>query len=58
MYKFVSSQVLQDAKSRLQSVILSRLEEAMQKNDHQTVLRFTRLYAPLGLQARLLATPC
>lgn len=43
-------QVIEEAKSRLRHEILARLEEAKQKGDHKTVLRFTRLYAPLGLK--------
>ena len=43
-------QVLQDAKTRLRDEILSRLDAAKKQKDHASVLRFTRLYAPLGLQ--------
>ncbi|CAK0785054.1 hypothetical protein CVIRNUC_008259 [Coccomyxa viridis] len=42
--------VLQDAKTRLRDEILSRLDAAKKQKDHASVLRFTRLYAPLGLQ--------
>ncbi len=35
---------------RLRGDILSKLEQAKKQGDHRTVLRFTRLYAPLGLQ--------
>jgi hypothetical protein len=43
-------QVLEEAKGRLRSEILSRLDVAKKQKDHTGVLRFTRLYAPLGLQ--------
>ena len=43
-------QVVEDAKVRLRGDILSKLEQAKKQGDHRTVLRFTRLYAPLGLQ--------
>ncbi len=42
--------MLQDAKTRLRDEILSRLDAAKKQKDHASVLRFTRLYAPLGLQ--------
>ena len=43
-------QVLQEAKGRLRNEILDRLDAAKKAGDHASVLRFTRLYAPLGLQ--------
>ena len=43
-------QVVDEAKVRLRGEILSKLEQARKQGDHRTVLRFTRLYAPLGLQ--------
>ena len=43
-------QVLEEAKGRLRSEILGRLDAARKAGDHASVLRFTRLYAPLGLQ--------
>jgi hypothetical protein len=43
-------QVLDTAKATLQQEILRRLDDAKRKGDHKTVLRFTRLYAPLGLK--------
>ncbi|CAL5229024.1 g12271 [Coccomyxa viridis] len=42
--------VLQEAKGRLRNEILDRLDAAKKAGDHASVLRFTRLYAPLGLQ--------
>ncbi|EIE27386.1 COG4-domain-containing protein [Coccomyxa subellipsoidea C-169] len=51
----VENRQLQDqrreAKVRLRQEIQTRLDEAKQKGDHKAVLRFTRLFAPLGLQA-------
>ena len=47
-------QVVEDAKVRLRGEILSRLQKAKKQGDHSTVLRFTKLYAPLGLQVRLM----
>jgi len=47
-------QVIEDAKARLRHEILTKLEQAKQKNDHKTVLQFTRLYAPLGLKVPFL----
>ena len=46
----MSMQVLDEAKGRLRNEILSRLAAAKKQKDHASVLRFTRLYAPLGLQ--------
>jgi len=46
-------QVLQEAKGRLQIKIRDRLDAAKKQKDHNSVLRFTRLYAPLGLQVCL-----
>lgn len=48
--------MLEDAKAKLRHEILSRLDEAKGKGDHRTVLRFTRLYAPLGLKVLMLFT--
>ena len=50
-------QVVEDAKVRLRGEILSKLEQAKKQGDHRTVLRFTRLYAPLGLQVRAPEAP-
>jgi hypothetical protein len=49
------SQVIEEAKVRLRHEIQSRLDEAKEKGDYKAVLRFTRLFAPLGLQARSLS---
>ena len=50
MITAVCVQVVEDAKVRLRGEILSRLQKAKKQGDHSTVLRFTKLYAPLGLQ--------
>ncbi|KAK9907313.1 hypothetical protein WJX75_001280 [Coccomyxa subellipsoidea] len=42
--------VIEEAKVRLRHEIQSRLDEAKEKGDYKAVLRFTRLFAPLGLQ--------
>lgn len=47
--------MLEDAKGRLRAEILDRLDAAKKQNDHNSVLRFTRLYAPLGLQVHKLS---
>ncbi len=50
-------QVIEEAKVRLRQEIQTRLDEAKQKGDHKAVLRFTRLFAPLGLQASVERKP-
>ena len=44
------AQMLLEAKQQLKEVIEGRLTSAAQVNDHATVLRFVRLYAPLQLK--------
>ena len=44
------AQMLLDAKKQLEEVIEKRLADAAGQDDHATVLRYVRLYAPLQLK--------
>ena len=50
----VTVQMLLDAKKQLEEVIEGKLADAASSNDHTTVLRFVRLYAPLQLKVSIL----
>lgn len=41
---------LLDAKRQLESIVRKRLSSAVDQRDHPTILRFVRLFSPLGLQ--------
>ena len=45
-------QVLLTAKSQLEQVVDKQLDDAVARRDAATVLRFARLYKPLGKQVR------
>lgn len=49
--------MLLDAKKQLKEVIEGKLADAASSNDHTTVLRFVRLYAPLQLKVSSFAWP-
>ncbi len=50
--------MLLDAKKQLKEVIEGKLADAASNNDHTTVLRFVRLYAPLQLKVRDVMAMC
>ena len=48
-----SAQVLMEARSRLEVVVDRQMEEAVTKRDQAAVLRYARLYKPLGKQVSM-----
>ena len=46
----ISAQVLLQARTRLEEVVDRQLDDAIGRRDQATVLRFARLYKPLGKQ--------
>ena len=43
-------QLLMGAKAKLEEVVDTRFDDALNRRDHSAVLRFTKLYKPLGKQ--------
>ena len=43
-------QVLAEAQQQLRTVVQAQVEEAVGKQEHDTVVRFVRLYAPLRMK--------
>lgn len=53
-----SNQLLQTASDRLKDVVRQKCDEAARTDDQATVLRFCRLFAPLGLEEEGLRRYC
>ena len=51
-------QVLAEAQQELKKVVQAQLEEAVRKQEHDTVVRFVRLYAPLRMKVLCSASSC
>lgn len=47
-------QALAEAQETLRNVIQERVQDAIQKQEHDTVVRFVKLYAPLRMKVSLL----
>jgi hypothetical protein len=43
-------QILAEAQQELKKVVQAQVEEAVRKQEHDTVVRFVRLYAPLRMK--------
>lgn len=42
--------MLHDGRAKLENIVRSRAQEAVNSNDHSTVIRYIRLHKPLRLQ--------
>ena len=47
-------QVLAEAREQLKTVVQTRVQEAIEKQDHDNVVRFVRLYVPLRLKVKFI----
>lgn len=52
LYVSLHLQILAEAQEQLKTVVQNKIQEAVAKQDHETVVRFVRLYIPLRLKVQ------